>query len=171
MLGKAQLYSQNYAEYIFIIRGEKALFDFTLAKLYNIETRVLKQQVKRNIERFPEDFMIQLSKAEWEEVITNCDNLLGQHKYSPIPPLAFTEQGVAMLSGVLRSKKAIEVNIEIMRAFVHMRKLMDGNKELKEKIEQLEKKFDAKFKAVFSVIKNLINQESKPRNFIGFKTK
>ncbi len=92
------------------------MLDFHLAMLYNVETRVLKQQVKRNIERFPDDFMFQLTVIEWKELITNCDNL-GAMKFSPSFPYAFTEQGIAMLSGILRSSKAIKINISIMRAF------------------------------------------------------
>lgn len=99
---------------IFLVRGEKVMLDFHLSGLYEIETRALKQQVRRNLERFPIDFLIILTDQEWREVITKCDNL-GAYKYSPSPPFAFTEQGVAMLSSVLKSRKAIEVNIAIIR--------------------------------------------------------
>ncbi len=161
---------EKIASQIFFIKGEKVMLDFHLAVLYEVETRALKQQIRRNINRFPEDFMFQLTKAEWREVITNCDNL-STYKFSPFPPFAFTEQGVAMLSSVLRSKKAIEVNIAVMRTFVQLRKLMDSNKELKRKIETLEKKYDEQFQIVFNAIKKLIHQESKPRKPIGFKAK
>lgn len=103
----------DLASFIFLIRGEKVMLDFHLAILYNVETRALKQQVNRNIDRFPEDFMFHLSKLEWNELITNCD-ILGNFKYSPASPYAFTEQGIAMLSGILKSKQAVEVNIAIM---------------------------------------------------------
>ena len=112
--------------------------------------------------------MFKLSKNEWKDLITTCDNL-GPQKYSPTPPTAFTEQGISMLSSVLRSKKAIQVNIAIMRAFVHMRKMIDTNRELRAKVEQLEKKYDQQFKIVFDAIRKLIHQESEPRKRIGFK--
>jgi hypothetical protein len=129
---------------------------------------VLKQQVKRNRARFPEDFMFQLTKEEWQELITICDKL-GAYKYSPSVPLAFTEQGVAMLSGILRSPLAIRVNIAIMRAFVKMREILENNKELNEKILQLETKYDQQFTLVFEALKLLMEKENKPRNPIGFK--
>jgi hypothetical protein len=153
---------------IFFIRGVKVMLDFHLASLYEVETRVLKQQVKRNIDRFPEDFMFTLTQEEWQEVITNCDNL-GAYKFSPKPPFAFTEQGVSMLSSVLRSKRAISVNIAIMRAFVKMRGLIDENKEIKRRLDILESKYDRQFKIVFDAIRQLIATESKPRNPIGFR--
>ncbi len=145
------------------------MLDLHLATLYDIETRVLKQQVRRNIDRFPEDFMFRLTKSEWQELITNRDNL-GAMKYSPSPPFAFTEQGVAMLSSILRSKKAIEVNIAIMRTFVHLRRILSENRELAKKIEKLEKKYNEQFQVVFDAIKKLIHQESLPRRKIGFAT-
>jgi len=145
------------------------MLDFHLATLYEVETRVLKQQVKRNINRFPEDFMFQLSETEWKELITNCDNL-GSVKFSPTKPFAFTEQGVAMLSGVLRSEKAINVNIAIMRAFVQMRVLIDENKDLKTKLDIMESKYDQQFRVVFKAIRQLIEKKNEPRKPIGFKT-
>ncbi len=101
------LKEENIAKYIYFIRGEKVMLDFDLAILYGVETRVLKQQVRRNIDRFPDDFMFQLTKIEWDELITNCDKLIGKYKYSPSLPYAFTEQGVAMLSSILRSKREL----------------------------------------------------------------
>jgi hypothetical protein len=160
---------EDLAQRIYLLRGKKIMFDFDLAKLYNLETRVLKQQVKRNMERFPEDFMFELTRSEWEEVITNCDNLSVYSKYKPFPPFAFTEQGVAMLSSVLRSKKAITVNIAIMRAFVNLRQLIDANKNLIQRIDSIEEKFDKKFLLVFEAIKELIKQENEPREMIGYK--
>ena len=106
---------------IYEIRGRRVMLDFDLAALYRMETRVFKQAVRRNLERFPDDFMFQLSKNEWNELITNCDNLPENVKYSPATPFAFTEQGTSMLSAVLRSDVAIQVSIAIMRAFVMMR--------------------------------------------------
>ena len=112
---------QTIQSKIYEIRGRRVMLDFDLAHLYNVETRRLKEQVKRNLERFPEDFMFQATKREWDEVIANCDNLPENIKYSPATPFAFTQEGVAMLSGVLRSPTAVQVNISIMRAFVAMR--------------------------------------------------
>ncbi len=145
------------------------MFDFDLAELYGMETRVLKQQVRRNKDRFPDDFMFELTREEWEEVITNCDNLSIYSRFKPFPPFAFTEQGVAMLSSVLRSKRAIMVNIAIMRAFVNLRQLIDANKELIRRIDSLEEKYDKKFMLVFEAIKELIREEEKPREKIGYK--
>ena len=161
--------SKNILSQIFYIRGVKVMLDFHLADLYEVETRVLKQQVKRNIDRFPGDFMFQLSETEWKELITNCDNL-GSVKFSPATPFAFTEQGVAMLSGVLRSEKAIKVNIAIMRAFVRMRELIGQNKELKKKLDKMESKYDQQFRVVFDAIRQLIDKKNEPRNPVGFKT-
>lgn len=109
---------------IYEIRGIKVMLDFDLAELYGIETRRLKEQVRRNLERFPDDFMFELTKREWAEVIANCDKLPQNLKYTPALPFAFTENGVAMLSSVLKSPLAIQVNINIMRAFTKMRQLI-----------------------------------------------
>jgi intracellular sulfur oxidation DsrE/DsrF family protein len=152
---------------IFFIRMQKVMFDFDLAEMYGVETRVLKQAVRRNMDHFPKDFMFQLTKKEFHEVITNCDNLL-QLKYAPALPMVFTEQGVSMLSSILKSKQAVKVNIAIMRAFVQMRQLLEGNKELTRKINELEKKYDGQFKIIFNAIKTLIHQKQQPRERIGF---
>ena len=154
---------------IFLIRGKEVMLDFDLAILYGLETRSLKQQVKRNQERFPIDFMFQLTKIEWAELITNCDKFPEKIRHYPLPPLAFTEQGVAMLSSVLHSKRAIHVNIAIMRAFVNLRQLIDTNKALLSRIDSMEEKYDKKFLLVFEAIKELIRQENEPREKIGYK--
>lgn len=155
------------------IRGERVMFDRDLAMLYGIETRVLKQAVRRNLERFPDDFMFELTDAEFADwrsqfVISNADKIGLRY-----PPMAFTEQGVAMLSSVLRSPVAVEVNIAIMRTFVQLRRLMDGNKELARKIKTLEKKYDENFQVVFKAIKQLLAEDtlrkSDPKRRIGFK--
>jgi len=164
-----QLKEENIAAQILFIRREKVILDFHLATLYEAETRVLKQQVKRNIERFPDDFMFILSDKEIEllvsqNVIPSKSHLGGAN------PMAFTEQGVAMLSSVLRTQKAVQVNIAIIRTFVQLRKLMDSNKQLARKIESLEKKYDEKFKIVFHTIKQLIAVKSNPRTPIGFRS-
>src|SRR4030066_2034324 len=127
---------------IYLIRGDKVLLDGDLAELYGVEVKHLKRQVRRNIDRFPEDFMIELSKEEYESLRRHFGTLKrGEH--SKYLSYAFTEQGVAMLSSVLRSKQAVQVNIAIMRAFVKLRELLSTNKELARKLETLEKKYDA----------------------------
>lgn len=160
---------EDLANKIFLLRGKKVMLDFDLALLYGVETRALKQQVKRNPDRFPGDFMFQLLKDEWMELITICDKFPNNIHHSPVPPIAFTEQGVAMLSSVLRSKKAIMVNIIIMRTFVNLRRLIDSNRELARRIDELEKSFDRKFLLVFDAIRALIRQENQPREKIGYK--
>jgi hypothetical protein len=157
------------------IQGQKVMLDFDLAEMYEVENRVLKQAVKRNLDRFPSDFMFQLSKTDWQELITNCDNLPIGIKFSPVTPFAFTEQGVAMLSSVLKSKKALQVNISIMRAFVFIRQYALTHKDLTDKLKELENKYNKQFKDVYDAINYLLqkdNQETeqKERKRIGFKT-
>ncbi|HAB26895.1 MAG TPA: DNA-binding protein [Xanthomarina gelatinilytica] len=159
---------------IYQVRGERIMLDFDLAEMYGVETRALKQAVRRNLERFPEDFMFQLSKPEWQQLITNCDNLPENIKFSPATPFAFTEQGVAMLSSVLNSKKAIEVNIAIIRAFVVLRQHLADYKDLKEAIAILEKEMNTKFKDINQALHYLLNKDQKEkeqanRKQIGYK--
>lgn len=159
---------ENIASHIYFIRGEKVMLDYDLAMLYGVETRALKQAVKRNIKRFPEDFMFILSKDEVNNLVSQ--NVIPSKSYlGGALPMAFTEQGVAMLSGILNSERAVGVNIVIMRTFVQIRKWMISHKELAKKIEDMEKKYDEKFKIVFAAIKQLIKQETKPCSQIGFK--
>jgi len=150
------------------IRGHKVMLDFHLAELYEVETRALKQAVRRNMERFPDDFMFVLTKEEWKEVITICDKLPSTIKFSPSLPFAFTEQGVAMLSSVLKSKKAIAVNISIMRAFALLRQYLSDYKNLKESIEALEKDMNLKFKDIYDALNFLLSPASE-RKPIGYK--
>lgn len=150
------------------------MLDFDLAEMYEVENRALKQAVRRNSYRFPDDFMFQLTKKEWQEVITNCDNLPEGIKFSPATPFAFTEQGVAMLSSVLNSKKAIEVNIVIMRTFVLVRQYALSHKDLTEKLKKLERKYNKQFKDVYEALNYLLTKdkqeiEQKERRRIGFK--
>ena len=182
--------SERVVSKIFLIRSKKVMLDKDLADLYGVETKVLNQAVKRNLERFPADFMFQLNKQEAEiwksqieisnlrhqigtsslrSQIVTLKNGRGQHiKYLPY---VFTEQGVAMLSSVLNSKRAIQVNIQIIRTFTQLRELLMTNKELRIKIENMEKKYDTKLKRVFDVLKQLLMQENKPKNQIGFRVK
>jgi len=159
---------------IYEIRGQKVMLDFDLSEMYEVENRALKQAVKRNLDRFPTDFMFQLTKIEWQELITICDNLPEGVKFSPATPFAFTEQGVSMLSSILKSKKALHVNIAIMRAFVFIRQYALTHKDMTEKLHELENKYDKQFKDVYEAISFLLqkdNQETKQkqRKRIDFK--
>ena len=159
---------------IFEIRGQRVMLDYNLAELYEVETRALQQAVKRNIKRFPPDFMFELTKSEWQELITICDNLPQNLKFSPALPFAFTEQGVAMLSSVLRSPKAIEVNISIMRAFVVLRQYALGYAELNRKLEEFMIETNMQFSDIYQALTELASQkeqENKPRRRIGFTAK
>jgi hypothetical protein len=165
---------QNIQTKIYEVRGQRVMMDFDLAEMYEVENRSLKQAVKRNIDRFPKDFMFSLTKSEWRELITNCDNLPETVKFSPATPFAFTEQGVAMLSSVLKSKKALQVNIAIMRAFVTIRQFVLTNKELAEKLKKIERKYNKQFKDVYEAINYLMNEKQNQIDFenrerIGFK--
>lgn len=161
---------KEIAKSIIQLRGDRIILDFHLAQLYEVETRVLKQQVRRNLDRFPEDFMFELEESEIDLIVSQNvipnKGLLGGAK-----PMAFTEQGVAMLSSVLRSKKAVEVNIAIMRTFVHVRRILQDNHELASKLEQLEKKYEERFQIVFNTIKKLLEEVNTPRKPIGYKRK
>lgn len=155
---------------IYFVRSKKVMFDFDLAELYEVDTKYLKRQVRRNIKRFPDDFMFQLNKQElknWRRhfVTSNSSFKMGL-RYAPY---VFTEQGVAMLSSILKSGKAVQVNIQIIRTFVKLREILLTNKELKQKVEQIEKKYDKNFAIVFEVIKKLIDKKVKPVAEIGFK--
>ena len=179
------LKEEKIASLIYFIRGEKVIFDSDLSLLYGVPTKVLKQAVKRNRDRFPEDFMFELSREEHDSLRSQIATLNLRSQIvtsnwggSRYVPMAFTEQGVAMLSSVLRSKRAIEVNIAIVRAFVQMRKLLQDHQELAKKIKELEKltedrfaKHDEKFRLIFEAIQQLMRQENEPRIPIGFKIK
>lgn len=151
---------------ILLIRGEKVMLDSDLAVLYGVVTKRLNEQVRRNLRRFPEDFMFQLTSEEAESLRSHfATSKRGGRRYLPY---AFTEQGVAMLSSVLNSKRAIEVNILIMRAFVKLREMLATHKDLAKKLEEMEKKYDAQFKAVFDAIRELMKPPEPKRRQIGF---
>jgi ORF6N domain len=162
--------SDRVEQLIFQIRGQKVMLSTHLAELYEVETRVLVQAVKRNSDRFPEDFMFQLTKDEFEDLKSQIviSSWGGMRRSTPY---AFTEQGVAMLSSVLRSKRAVQVNIEIMRAFVKLRQMLTAHKDLERKIAALEKKYDEQFKIVFEAIRALMSPPEKSRKKIGFEVK
>lgn len=156
---------------IYLIRGTRVMLDRDLAELYGVKTKALKQAVRRNIKRFPEDFMFELTKeefADWRsQFVTSNRDRMGLR----YPPMAFTEQGVAMLSSVLNSDRAIEVNIAIMRVFMRLRQMLATHEELQRKIEDMERKYNRQFGVVFEAIKQLIETEDKPRRKIGFQVK
>ncbi len=162
---------------IYLIRGEKVMLDYHLATLYAVETRILKQSVRRNKDRFPEDFMFELTDAEINWMVSQ--NLIPSKKFfGGARPFAFTEQGVAMLSSILNSKRAISVNIQIIRVFTRMRKMIESHKEILKKLEMLEKKdieLDEKVTLIFEYLKELEQSKQeetdlKQRKRIGFKT-
>jgi hypothetical protein len=173
---------ENVAKLVFFIRGEKVMLDVDLAKLYGVTTKALNQAMRRNKRRFPGDFAFRLSREEfdsmrsqivttsrdrpgiWSQIVTTSQ----RYRRSDSLPVAFTEQGVAMLSSVLRSSRAVEVNIAIMRTFVQLRRLMDTNRDLARKIDALERKYDEQFSVVFAAIQELITPEAPARKQIGF---
>jgi hypothetical protein len=158
---------ERITQAILLIRSHKVMLDSDLAELYGVATKVLIQAVKRNIDRFPDDFMFQLTEQEFGNLRSQfVTSSWGGRRY---PPYAFTEQGVAMLSSVLRSERAIHVNIEIMRAFVRLRRMLASNAELARKLAVLERKYDAQFKVVFDAIRELMTPpEPKKKRPIGF---
>jgi len=151
---------------ILTLRGQRILLAHDLAQLYDVETKVLMQAVKRNIERFPSDFMFQLDKDEWanlrSQVVTSNR---GGTRYAPY---AFTEQGVSMLSSVLKSSRAVQVNIEIMRAFVRLRRMLAEHRDLAQRLDELEQRYDKQFSAVFDAIRQLMTPPSQSKRPIGF---
>jgi ORF6N domain len=175
--------TENIATLVHAVRGERVLFDADLAALYGVSTSALNQAVKRNRSRFPADFMFRLTDQEWSEIrsqiVTASSHrtmmsqiVTSSRRKLVTPPYAFTEQGVAMLSSVLRSPRAVAVNIAIMRTFVQLRRLMDSNRLLARKIEALEKRYDEQFAVVFAAIKRLVAEEgarkARPKRAIGF---
>lgn len=160
--------AERIEQSIVLIRGHKVILDRDLAVLYGVETRVLNQAVRRNIKRFPDDFMLTLAREEIREISQNVTCPTLKHAKNVF---AFTEQGVAMLSGVLNSDRAIEVNIQIMRAFVKLREMVASHKDLATKLEELEKKYDRKFRVVFEALKELMTLPESGGKQIGFKVK
>ena len=155
---------------IYLIRNHKVMLDDDLAELYQVETRRLNEQVKRNANRFPEDFMFQLTEEEWENLMSqNATSSWGGRRKKPF---AFTEHGVLMLSSVLNSERAIQVNIQIMRIYAKLREMILTNKDILQKLEQLERKVvehDGEIKLIFKYLKELLNPTSEPMRKIGFK--
>ncbi len=164
---------ETIGQKIYLIRGQKVMLSMHLANLYRVEARVLIQSVKRNISRFPEDFMFQLTDEEYE-ILKSQIVISSWGGTRRSRPYAFTEQGIAMLSSVLRSKRAIQVNIAIMRAFVKLRQILSTHKELARKLKQLERKtekHDTEIQAVFEAIMQLMKPPEQPKRKIGFHAK
>ena len=155
---------------IYLIRETKVMLDRDLAELYGVKTKVLKQAVRRNSSRFPDDFMFELTEDE-NSALRSQNVTLKRGQHSKYLPFVFTEQGVAMLSSVLNSDRAIEVNIAIMRAFMRLRQMLSTHEELKSKIEAMEMKYDKQFQVVFEAIRHLIDVDDKPKRKIGFEVK
>jgi ORF6N domain len=162
---------------ILLVRGQKVMLDADLAELYGVTTRRLNEQVRRNADRFPGDFMFQITAEEFEGLRFHSGASSSRSQFATSKtgrggrrylPLAFTEQGVAMLSSVLRSKRAVGVNIAIMRAFVKLREMLASNRDLARRLDQMEKNYDTKFKIVFDAIRELMKPPEKPRRPIGF---
>lgn len=163
---------------IYEVRGHKVMFDFDLALIYGTQTRILKQSVRRNIDRFPKDFMFQLTRKEWKEVITICDNLPDMIKFSPALPYAFTEHGVTMLASILKSKKAVKMNIAIVRAFIALKQFVLNYKELADEIKQIKRSVrnhNDQLNQIYTAIENMLDEKAEKkrawieRERIGFK--
>jgi len=153
---------------ILIIRGQKVMLDSDLAELYGVSTRRLNEQTKRNIERFPDDFMFQLTEEEWENLRSQnaTSRSWGGRRY---PPYAFTEHGAVMLANVLKSDTAVNASIQVVRAFIRLREMLVSNKEMARRLDELEKKYDAQFQVVFQAIRELMEPPEKERRRIGFR--
>lgn len=159
---------------IFEIRGQRVMLDFHLPEMYEVKTKVLKQAVKRNIQRFPLDFMFELADDEFQQLVTICDRFPETLKHSSVNPMVFTEQGVAMLSSILRSQTAIQVNISIMRVFVASRQYALGYAELNRKLEDFILEANMQFSEIYQALTEMASQkelENKPRKRIGFNVK
>lgn len=154
---------------IFMIRGTRVMLDVDLAELYGVATKRLNEQVKRNRERFPEDFMFTLTVGEKAKVVANCDHL-SRLKFSPTLPFAFSEHGAIMLASVLNSPVAVVTSVQIVRAFVRLREMAGLHKDLAQKLDELEKKYDKQFAAVFDAIRGLMQPAPEPRRRIGFNS-
>ncbi len=167
---KAIIPVESIVSKIINLRGERVMLDRDLAEMYGVETKQLKRAVRRNIDRFPNDFMFQLSNEEYR-ALRRQFGTLKRGAHSKYPPMAFTEQGVAMLSSVLNSQRAVEVNISIVRAFVHLRRMISTHTELAPKLKELEERLDdhdEKILVIFEAIKKLIEEDKKPKKKIGY---
>ena len=165
----AHVQDNKVIDKIYVIRGSRVMFDSDLAELYGVETGHLKRQVARNRDRFPKDFMFRLDYGEYREFLRCQFGILKQGKHSKYSPMVFTELGVAMLSSVLNSKKAIHVNIQIMRIFSSLQRMISSNEALKKKIAAMQRKYDYRFRGVFEAIKQLLKDDAQSGRKIGFR--
>lgn len=162
---------ERIERHIFVLRGERVMLDADLASLYGVTTKRLNEQVKRNRDRFPPDFMFQLTDEEKAEVVANCDHL-ARLKFSPVLPHAFTEHGAIMAANILNSPRAVQASIMVVRAFVRLRQMLASHADLARKLEALERKYDAQFKVVFDAIRELMEPPpAPPKGHIGFRSK
>jgi phage regulator Rha-like protein len=155
---------------ILLIHGHKVMIDADIAELYGVTTKRLNEQVKRNRERFPEDFMFQLDREEKAEVVANCDHL-SRLRFSATLPFVFTEHGAIMVANVLNSKRAVEMSVYVVRAFIKLREILTTHKDLANKLQRLEKKYDNQFKVVFDALRDLMAPPKSELRKIGFKPK
>ena len=169
MTGTSLIPSERIERTIYLIRGEKVMLDRDLAKLYGIPTKALKQAVRRNTDRFPDDFMFLLTPSELQDWRSQFVTSKSVRKGLRYPPMAFTEHGILMLSSVLNSTRAVQVNIEIMRAFVRLRQMLASNAELSHRLNELEGKYDRQFKAVFDAVRKLMTPTPADHKKIGFR--
>ncbi|MBI5371795.1 MAG: ORF6N domain-containing protein [Sphingobacteriales bacterium] len=168
---------RNIQPLIYEIRGQKIMLDFDLARLYGTETRVLKQAVNRNRQRFPKDFMFPLSKKEWVELITNCDKLTSSLKFSPALPYAFTEHGVTMLASILKTRKAVQMNIAIVRAFIALKDYAFNYREITSQLKELKEitgSHNIQLNQIYEALEGLLDEKGEQKNWtnrerIGFK--
>jgi ORF6N domain-containing protein len=161
--------SEQIERRILLIRGQKVMLDSDLAELYGVSTKRLNEQVKRNRERFPVDFMFRLTSQEKAEVVADCDHLRNL-KFSPVLPSAFTEHGALMVANVLNSPRAVEVSVFVVRAFVKLREVLASRRDLARRLNEMEKKYDAQFRVVYDAIRKLMRPPGKPRRRIGFRS-
>jgi len=155
------------ASRIYLIRGQKVMLDRDLAELYGVTTKRLNEQVRRNQRRFPEDFLLLLTESEKAELVAKCDHLQNL-KFSPTLPVAYTEHGALMAASILKNDRAAEVSIYVVRAFVQLRQMLATHADLKRKIEGMEAKYDEQFQVVFEAIRQLLEEDEKPKRKIGF---
>ncbi|MFA7255254.1 MAG: ORF6N domain-containing protein [Candidatus Omnitrophota bacterium] len=152
---------------ILLLRGQKVMLDADLAELYGVSTKRLNEQVRRNTDRFPADFMFRLTREEKKEVVANCDHLK-QLKFSSTLPNAFTEYGAIMLATVLNTRLAVRMSLQVVRAFVRLREILATHKDLARKIEEMEMQYDSNFRVLFNAVRQLSNPPVRKKPFIGF---
>ncbi len=167
VISRPPLRSEDISQRIHTIRGHRVMLDADLAEIYSVTTKRLNEQVKRNTERFPEDFAFRLTAEEKTELVANCDRF-NRLKHSTVFPLAFTEHGAIMAASVLNSQRAIETSVYVVRAFVQMREALAAHRGLAQRLNELERKYDSKFRVVFDAIRNLMEPPKTPRRRIGF---